>query len=151
MDDKKLKKILYNDKKYCCQSCINNEEENESEGSSCGDTSDMASGSRMVSDRSRSSSSPIKQKLRKRNDYSIGDIMNKLNIMQKKNRKLLKNIEYWERESKITKQKIEKLEIEQKKMREEIEMLKKDEQKNVKYGLQNNIVTKGLLLLEIPK
>lgn len=36
-------------------------------------------------------------------------------------------------------------------MREEIEMLKKDEQKNVKYGLQNNIVTKGLLLLEIPK
>lgn len=144
LSQRDLDSVINKSKKFVCQDCANadsssSEEEHceVGEESSYGDTSDSRDGGvavKIASPEPNKKKSPVKIP-RKGRDYSIADVMSKLNDMQEENRKLLKKLEKQEKETKKMMSKMEKIEGEHKKMKEEIDLLKKERQKTLKIAL----------------
>lgn len=110
------------------------------DGSSFGDKSDTED---EVGDSRGSQAGPSRRSAGGK-EYSLRDVMMKLENMQVENRRLFQRLEKQELETKQLKKKMEEMKQEQAKMRQEIDSLKNDKRRNVDDGLKNNIVVSGL-------
>lgn len=149
LSEKELKKIIDNNKQFICNGCTDDKSsssEDEHEESSNGDSTESETETTM---RRTQSSNPSKKSPRKNSEYTIADVMKKLDDMREENRTLLEKFEKQEKETRKIRQRVEKMEAEQKTMRREIELLKNERQKQFESSLKNNVVIRGLPTSEI--
>lgn len=138
-----LKKVIDKKQEFVCNSCgggVNLGASEGEDGSSFGDTSDSED---EISD-SRKCEEGTGRRSTAGREYSLRDVMMKLENMQEENRRLFQKLEKQEQETKQIKKKMEEMKQEQAKMRQEIDSLKNDKQRNIENSLKNNIVISGL-------